>query len=90
MAVLKTTTRSISLQNRTTISMKAGVVANVCKLLANPGDCVNKGDKLIVLEAMKMEYTITAPCDGVVGDFTCSAGMQVRPDDTLVSISPGA
>jgi biotin carboxyl carrier protein len=36
----------------------------VIKLSVAHGDKVKAGDNLVVLEAMKMEHVITAPCDG--------------------------
>ena len=34
------------------------------QVLVQDGDTVQQGDPLVVLEAMKMEHTVTAPCDG--------------------------
>ncbi len=36
------------------------------QVLVRDGDTVQQGDALVVLEAMKMEHTVTAPCDGQV------------------------
>lgn len=36
----------------------------VIKIAVSHGDTVKAGDNLVVLEAMKMEHVITAPCDG--------------------------
>jgi 3-methylcrotonyl-CoA carboxylase alpha subunit len=38
----------------------------VVKLMAKAGDAVKKGQALMILEAMKMEHTITSPREGVV------------------------
>ncbi|MEQ8660103.1 MAG: biotin/lipoyl-containing protein [Gammaproteobacteria bacterium] len=66
----------------------AGLLApmpgKVIALIAAPGDAVKKGDKLLVLEAMKMEHTICAPADGTVKAFHCSAGEQVTEGIELV------
>ena len=50
------------------------------------GDAVTKGQKLLTLEAMKMEHTLTAPFDGVVAELNASAGEQVQVDALLVKI----
>jgi acetyl-CoA/propionyl-CoA carboxylase, biotin carboxylase, biotin carboxyl carrier protein len=39
-----------------------------------------------VVEAMKMEHTVTAPLDGVVTELTAKAGQQVGMDETLAHI----
>ena len=50
------------------------------------GDTVDKGQKLLTLEAMKMEHTLTAPFDGVVAELNATAGGQVQVDALLVRI----
>src|SRR4029453_9962868 len=41
------------------------------------GDKVTKGQRLLTLEAMKMEHSLTAPFDGVVVELSAAAGAQV-------------
>jgi 3-methylcrotonyl-CoA carboxylase alpha subunit len=50
------------------------------------GDTVRKGQKLLTLEAMKMEHSLTAPFDGVVTELNASAGAQVQVEALLVRI----
>ena len=50
------------------------------------GDKVTKGQKLLTLEAMKMEHSLTAPFDGVVAELNASAGGQVQVEALLVRI----
>jgi 3-methylcrotonyl-CoA carboxylase alpha subunit len=50
------------------------------------GESVVKGQKLLTLEAMKMEHTLTAPFDGVVAELNAMAGAQVQVDALLVKI----
>jgi len=50
------------------------------------GMAVTKGQKLLVLEAMKMEQALTAPFDGVVSALSAVAGAQVAEGVTLVRI----
>jgi 3-methylcrotonyl-CoA carboxylase alpha subunit len=51
------------------------------------GDKVAKGQRLLTLEAMKMEHALTAPFDGTVAELTASAGDQVREGQMLVKIA---
>ena len=50
------------------------------------GDAVTRGKKMMVLEAMKMEHTLTAPFDGTVVELPAVAGQQVQVDALLVRI----
>jgi 3-methylcrotonyl-CoA carboxylase alpha subunit len=52
------------------------------------GDSVTKGQKLVTLEAMKMEHSLTAPFDGVVAELNAEAGAQVQVEALLVRIDP--
>jgi len=48
------------------------------------GDQVNAGQTLVMMEAMKMEHTITAPADAVVTDLRCAVDDQVDNGQVLV------
>ncbi len=50
------------------------------------GQTVKKGDRLLVLEAMKMQSTVYAPLDGNVAKLTAAAGLQVEAKDLLAVI----
>ena len=50
------------------------------------GDNVTKGQRLLTLEAMKMEHGLIAPFDGVVAELNASQGSQVQVDALLVKI----
>jgi 3-methylcrotonyl-CoA carboxylase alpha subunit len=51
------------------------------------GDAVTKGQKLLTLEAMKMEHTLTAPFDGTVAELNAEAGAQVQVEALLARIA---
>jgi 3-methylcrotonyl-CoA carboxylase alpha subunit len=53
------------------------------------GDIVTKGQKLLTLEAMKMEHSLTAPFDGKVAELNAEAGAQVTEGALLVRIEKG-
>jgi 3-methylcrotonyl-CoA carboxylase alpha subunit len=50
------------------------------------GDAVAKGQKLVTLEAMKMEHTLTAPFDGVVAELSAEEGAQVSEGALLARV----
>ena len=50
------------------------------------GDAVTAGQRLMVLEAMKMEHALTAPFDGTVSELSVSAGSQVQVDEVLAVV----
>ncbi|MFC0206116.1 acetyl/propionyl/methylcrotonyl-CoA carboxylase subunit alpha [Novosphingobium soli] len=54
------------------------------------GQAVTKGQKLLTLEAMKMEHTLTAPFDGVVAELNATAGQQVQVEALLAKIEETA
>ncbi|MEO8313101.1 MAG: biotin/lipoyl-containing protein, partial [Caldimonas sp.] len=66
----------------------AGLLApmpgKVIALLARPGAVVDKGAPLLVLEAMKMEHTISAPRAGTLKGFRYAPGDQVAEGAELV------
>ena len=68
----------------------APMPGKVIALVAQPGATVAKGAPLLILEAMKMEHTITAPGDGTVHAFRFEVGDQVGDGDELVEFEPAA
>jgi biotin carboxyl carrier protein len=80
--------KSMGLENALTpkiSDMKAPMPGLVLQVLVNPGDEVNKGDKILVLEAMKMENAIKSPTDGIVNDVHVSQGMAVDKNQVLIT-----
>jgi len=64
--------------------LTAPMPGKVVALLAQPGQKVEKGAPLLILEAMKMEHTITAPAAGTIKTFCYAAGEQVGDGAALV------
>ncbi|MEM8953368.1 MAG: pyruvate carboxylase [Verrucomicrobiota bacterium] len=60
----------------------------VAALSATVGSRVSKGDKLLLMEAMKMQTTVYAPCDGIISEVTVDVGETVESKDLLVRIKP--
>jgi 3-methylcrotonyl-CoA carboxylase alpha subunit len=66
--------------------LTAPMPATVVAILKKTGDEVKAGDRLIVLEAMKMEHTIQAPMDGIVTDVFYTVGAQVNEGAELLTL----
>jgi len=67
-------------------SVNAPMPGTVLKVNVSVGQSVKKGDVLAVLEAMKMENEILAPCDGVISAVPATKGATVDTGDLLVAI----
>jgi len=64
----------------------APMPGKILELKASLGDVVEKGDPLLVMEAMKMEQTITAPKDGTISKLDVKPGDQVADGTVLVVV----
>lgn len=70
-------------------SLEASMPGLVLDVLVSEGDAVERGDALVLLEAMKMELRITAPAGGTVTKVHCKAGEVVDRGQVLVEITGG-
>ena len=58
----------------------------VIAVAVRQGDAVTKGQRLVVIEAMKMEQALLEPFDGIVAEFKASEGAQVSEGTLLVRV----
>ncbi len=58
-------------------SIRAPIVGRIAKVFVRAGDTVAKGDRIAVVEAMKMEHVLHAPRAGVVASVAVKVGEQV-------------
>jgi 3-methylcrotonyl-CoA carboxylase alpha subunit len=70
-------------------SLAAPMPGRIVQVLTRPGASVKRGDPLLILEAMKMEHTITAPGDGVVEQVHFAPGEQVLEGANLITLKSG-
>lgn len=70
----------------TTREIRAEMPGVVLRLLANPGDEVSEGTTILVLEAMKMEVSITSPHAGRVASVDVKVGDHVTNNQVLATI----
>ena len=59
---------------------------NILAVNVSVGAAVKAGDVLLVLEAMKMEHDIVAPCDGTVKQILVQKGSTVATEDLLAVV----
>jgi pyruvate carboxylase len=90
--------RSIESSERTRVKadpqnplhVSAAMPGMVIHVAVQEGDRVKQGQKLFVLEAMKMEAIVAAPRDGRVAQVLISKGSQVEAGDLLLTLEPPA
>ncbi|WP_077530812.1 sodium-extruding oxaloacetate decarboxylase subunit alpha [Vreelandella utahensis] len=66
--------------------VSAPLAGNIFKVHVSPGQQVNEGDVLIILEAMKMETEVKADRSGTVGSVTVKVGDSVAVGDELLTL----
>jgi 3-methylcrotonyl-CoA carboxylase alpha subunit len=66
----------------------APMPGKVIAIDVSEGQAVTAGQRLMVLEAMKMEHALAAPFDGVVEGLSVSAGGQVQVEAVLACVVP--
>ena len=67
--------------------VKAPMPGLVLKVMIEPGQSIQKGDALVVLEAMKMENILKATADGVVKKILVNTGDKVEKNQVMISLA---
>ncbi|MCK9218761.1 MAG: acetyl-CoA carboxylase biotin carboxyl carrier protein subunit [Bacteroidales bacterium] len=70
----------------TNIAIKAPLPGTIISVLVNPGQKVAMGEKLLTMEAMKMENNVLSEKDGTVRAVNVKPGQKVAQNDVLVEI----
>jgi len=66
--------------------IEAPMPGKVTAVEVSQGEKVAKGQRLLTLEAMKMEHALTAPFDGIVAELSAREGQQVSEGTLLVKV----
>jgi acetyl-CoA carboxylase biotin carboxyl carrier protein len=64
--------------------IEAHITGTVWKIEVSPGDSVDEGDTVVILESMKMEMPVEAEESGTVKEISVEEGQAVSEGDTLV------
>ena len=67
-------------------NVQAHITGTVWKIEVKVGQAVNEGDVVVILESMKMEMPLEAPCAGTVKSIECKEAQAVEEGATLVVI----
>jgi len=81
--LLKSMGFDFSASNKLT-ELKAPMPGLVIDVMVKPGEIIQKGDGLIVLEAMKMENIIKASGEGVIKDVKIKKGVTVEKNQVMI------
>jgi biotin carboxyl carrier protein len=68
------------------LEIKAKMPGKVISVNFKVGDAVSKGERVIMLEAMKMETPLASPCDGTITEIKVVVGGKVNPGHVLMVI----
>jgi len=68
--------------------LRAPMNGKIVAVLAQPGDSVAKGQRIVILEAMKMQHEVTARLAGVVESLPVKVGDQVATRQLLAALKP--
>ena len=66
--------------------VRAEITANVWQVPAEVGQVVAEGDELVILESMKMEIPVVAPCAGTIAAIHVAPEGQVKEGDLVLEI----
>jgi acetyl-CoA carboxylase biotin carboxyl carrier protein len=67
--------------------IEAHITGTVWKIEVKPGDSIEEGDTVVILESMKMEMPIETEDDGTVAEIRVAEGQAVQEGDVLVVLS---
>ena len=67
--------------------VSAHITGTVWKIAVKAGDDVTEGQTCVILESMKMEMPVEAPCAGKVDKISCAEGQAVNEGDVLLTIA---
>ena len=82
----KATSKKVANSNVEGLDVLSPIQGNVIDVKVKVGDKVKKGDVLLLIEAMKLENEVNAPCDGEVVEVIAAKGQTVTTKQLLLKI----
>lgn len=71
----------------TTTEVRSPAVGTILEILVGPGDAVTEDQELLVIESMKVEIPVLAPCDATVASVEVAPEAQVAEDALLLTLT---
>ena len=68
------------------VEVEAHITGNLWKIVKKVGDKIEEGEEIMILESMKMEIALDAPCAGIVREVRVQPGSAVRAGQCLLVI----
>jgi acetyl-CoA carboxylase biotin carboxyl carrier protein len=68
------------------VSVRSAIGGSVWQIKASVGDRVEEDDTIMIMESMKMEIPVNAPCRGTVKSILVETGQVVAEDDVVALI----
>jgi len=76
-----------SAQKQSGNEIKAEMPGTILQINAQPGDSIEEGQPVIIMESMKMEMSLTSPRKATIASITCKIGDMVSMGDILATLS---
>ena len=77
---------SKKLNNNGAKEVVSPIQGQVTNIKVKPGDKVQKGDVLLIIEAMKLENEVVSPFEGQVSEILVTKGQNVKANDVVITI----
>ncbi len=65
------------------MDIKSEIAGSVWKIIATTGSPIGDGDVIVILESMKMEIPVTAPCAGTLSALLVAEGDMIAEDQII-------
>ncbi len=70
-----------------TTEIRSPAVGTILEILVEAGDTVTEDQELIIIESMKVEIPVVAPCDGTISSIAVEPDAQVAEDALLITLT---
>jgi len=84
---VKTVSQAPATKPENAVEVKVNLQGIVTEIYVAVGDRVKRGDTMVILEAMKMETPVVAPCEGTVASIEVEKDAVVKPNQLVATIA---